>query len=530
MKPCAFLLSLVSIALVGCATSTTSILRHYLEATDTGDRAALGRELAAMPPDDLLDAIRAMEFDANLEAGILERTLKYSDGFTRPYWVRIPENYDSSCSYPLIVELHGGTVVPADWGRAEIEKGWPEALETANVHDVILVGPCSDVEHTTKDAWWWRLGGCRIVTETLRDVKSFLNVDDDCVFVAGMSGGGCGCYMLAYRAADDFAAFLPYSADMLVPNTYGLPVWFENLKGANIRHIHGADDTHYKKERVVAIVEAANRAGASIDLKVYEGAGHERKFMIEHEYPRFLKDTVGVVRRNLLPESIDYVTDTPSSGRRAWLSIDELDADAPDDAGLGVSAPMETLNVVPDKPKLGLVPVMAKKNEPPVSPAKVYVVSFGGVAYRHGMREGDVIVSFNDVPVASGEELWAALDKLEWGQTVKFVIARGEERFSFEQKLEQGKLFQRDDSHLQARVVGRWHPGLVDIRTRNVKVLSVWVAPQMLDERGMLEICANGVSRYRAAPEPDTEMILSEFASTGDRKRPFVSRIVINLD
>ncbi len=298
------------------------LLRQYLSEKDAAKKKELRAKLVALGAPALREAISQLGFEKPKELGSLEFATKCPDGFEHPYFMHVPPQYETGKRYPLVIWLHGGVNgAPAEAASSAIEM-WQQALGDKWANEVMVLAPACIAQDTTEDAFWWRDKGQRNVLHMLREVKQRFNVDDNKVFITGMSDGGSGAFGFAGRRPDSFAGYFPLVGHPLVPASDGTRMFWENFKGAKVYAVSGGKDRLYPAKMVAGLVKEANENGASIEHKIYEEAGHDLTFAPK-EMPIILEDKIAKWTRDIALKEIDWSTDSAAMGRRAWLAITE---------------------------------------------------------------------------------------------------------------------------------------------------------------------------------------------------------------
>ncbi len=248
------------------------------------------------------------------------------DGGVTTYSLRVPEEYDSSGQWPLIVHLHGrGKLQPFQGHRA------PDYGE-----DVIVIAP-----HGKGSVDYMGPAEADVLAG-IEEVKRLYRIDNDRVYLAGASMGGTGAWHLAVHYPDRFAAVVAASAnaDDRVWETLweGVPRaarqgsvgWaLERLErhdspvsyAANMLHvparvIHGDDDQVVPVEHARSMVAALKENGGGVEYHELVGAGHDVG------YGRSLKKQAAWLlkhRRARNPKRIHYATDGRWPGAY-WLT------------------------------------------------------------------------------------------------------------------------------------------------------------------------------------------------------------------
>lgn len=509
---------------------TSTFLKEYLSAKGK-EKHALREKLLALTPEELRKAIDGLTYDT-LESGNHEWTTQCPDGFERPYWVYVPADYDPAKRYPLLVCLHGGVSGQPlrgerfNPGEYSIEY-WLPNMTDAQKKEVVILGCSAGVPETGAEAAWWHLKGQNNVLHMIRETKRRVNIDDDRVIVNGHSDGGSGSFGFAFRQPDTFAGFFAMNGHPMVAQADGTPVWLENLKGQNIRAFNGGKDGLYPAKRTTPIYDQANELGANIDHVTYPDLDHQVTGVIGDEVPAFCEDELARWKRNLLPSEIDWATTSSARGKRAWLQIDAIS-----DLGDHNAAPKNAdINVPAGRPRLG-VTVERDKEQPTVE-----TVQKGSTAEDMGIKEGDVITKLDDHEIKTMQNLLDALDTKAPGDEVVILVERKGEAKTLKGKFAANPQQQREErGPLVARVIAKLNkPGQISLTVRNAKTVTIYAAPSMLDEEGVLRVRCNpddgeGLKiSHTKAVVADTMFILDEFERTHDRKSPWIMKFEVDV-
>lgn len=158
-----------------------------------------------------------------MDNGIFEKfskeTYTADDGYTMPYRLYIPDDYDCGEEYPLIFFLHGAGE-RGDDNEKQLAIGIRHIFwEGSPAYNAIIVAPQCPCDKRWVDIDW-QLGTFdrKQVQETkelktafaiLHDVMTLCNVDRDRVYVTGISMGGYGTFDALARHGSLFAAGVP---------------------------------------------------------------------------------------------------------------------------------------------------------------------------------------------------------------------------------------------------------------------------------------------------------------------------------
>lgn len=154
----------------------------------------------------------------------------YHDGGYRTFILHLPATYDSTSSYPLILNFHGYN---SNAPQQQAYTGFDAIADTAGF---IVVYP-----QAINNGWNISQGFPDDVgfTSVLIDsLKQEYSVDSSCVYSTGMSLGGFMTYVLGCELSDKLAAIAPVAANMLILQQLNcFPV-----KGMPLLEIHGDAD------------------------------------------------------------------------------------------------------------------------------------------------------------------------------------------------------------------------------------------------------------------------------------------------
>ena len=175
------------------------------------------------------------------------------------YLLALPEGYASGTDrLPLLVFLHGAGESGDDLGKVKAH-GPPKLIAAGD-----RAFPCIVVSPQSPGRGWNPDVLAALVDELCREYR----VDEDRIWLTGLSMGGFGTWALAAANPDRFAAIVPIcgganpnQADKLV----GIPTWV----------FHGANDVVVPLSASQSIVDAIKAKGGEPKLTVYPEAGHD---------------------------------------------------------------------------------------------------------------------------------------------------------------------------------------------------------------------------------------------------------------
>lgn len=179
---------------------------------------------------------------------------------TLDYLLYLPEDYDKQASWPLLIFLHGAGERGDNLDLVKVH-GPPKLIEQGKSLPFIVVSP-----QCPKDAWWTNMP--RELTALVDTIVAKYKVDQDRVYLTGLSMGGFGTWMLAAYTPERFAAILPICGGGEALSTRRLtklPVWA----------FHGAKDPVVPLKRSEDMVEALKKLKGNVKFTVYPDALHD---------------------------------------------------------------------------------------------------------------------------------------------------------------------------------------------------------------------------------------------------------------
>lgn len=248
------------------------------------------------------------------------------DDSDQPYGLYVPANFDSSRKYPLVISLHGAYSnhrlnLRRVFGRgnmpgesdAEASRRFPP-LKNA---DFVVATPYA------RGTMGYRGIAEKDVYDVLADVKARLPIDEDRVYLTGLSMGGGGALWLGLTRPDVWAAIAavcpaaPAGTEDFAPNAVNLPVHL----------FHGALDplvpVAVSREWQKRLIEQA----ASVEYKEFPAAKHNSWDAAYKDGAIF--DWFAKHRRNRFPERVRFHTSRYRYSSAYWVELTGLDPGEP---------------------------------------------------------------------------------------------------------------------------------------------------------------------------------------------------------
>jgi len=277
--------------------------------------------------------LKGTDWFADARGTILLAYRAPEDDMPQPYRVQVPDDYDASTPYPLVVNIHGygGTGLTYDlWCGITMRSADGERKPRPGYLVAVPYGRGNTGWHG-----WGRGDVFHVIDAMKRDYK----IDPDRVYITGFSMGGYGSWYLATRYPHLWAACGPYAGGLgrydalkaeeaddwtkqLSAAGSGMLV-LKNLKGLPTGIYHGIADATvsvrhseeaFKRLREMeynAVLTAPVRAGHNMSRALRNGL---TDWMLEHT-------------RDAAPREVVYATWDLRHNKAYWVEIDELAKD-----------------------------------------------------------------------------------------------------------------------------------------------------------------------------------------------------------
>jgi len=177
------------------------------------------------------------------------------------YLLYLPKGYgEKEQQWPMILFLHGAGERGSD---LEIVKkhGPPKIVKNKKDFPFIVVSP-----QCPQDKWW--PDKVEVLIKLLDDIVSRYRVDEQRVYLTGLSMGGYGTWTLAAACPERFAAIAPICGG-------GKRFMANRIKDVPVWAFHGAKDKVVSAKESEEMVDAIKARGGDAKLTVYPDAGHD---------------------------------------------------------------------------------------------------------------------------------------------------------------------------------------------------------------------------------------------------------------
>jgi len=243
------------------------------------------------------------------------------DDSEQPYGLYLPANFSPKKKYPLVISLHGAGSnhrlnLRRVFGKSNLEgendveatryfPAWPGV-------NVIVASPLA------RGTMSYQGIAEKDVYDVLADVKKRFPIDEDRVYLTGLSMGGGGTLWLGLTRPDVWAAIAPVcpagppeTLDF-APNALNLPV-----------HIfQGGADPVVEPAGVRDWATRLQNFGTKVEYTEYPGVGH-------NSWENAYKDGSIFVwltqfKKNRFPDRVRFLTSRYKYGNAYWIRIDQL--------------------------------------------------------------------------------------------------------------------------------------------------------------------------------------------------------------
>ena len=238
------------------------------------------------------------------------------EGYDDPwrYVVDVPESYDPAEKIDLHVYLHGGV----QYSTTRLSSVKKRRLKKLRVEGAISVYPTA-----RNSAKWWYESQSKNIPEIIKIIKKSYNVDDNRVFLHGLSDGGGGVYYSASHAPTPFAGFIALIGSPHVlrekHNVFG-KTFPGNFVNKPIFAVNAVDDEFFPASTVEGMFEAINEGGGDVTFHEVTGNHFGMPWLVDKkkEYESFTHRYT----RNPYPDSLYWqVEEGGQFNRIHWLIV-----------------------------------------------------------------------------------------------------------------------------------------------------------------------------------------------------------------
>lgn len=243
------------------------------------------------------------------------------DDTEQPYALYLPKDFDASKRYPLVISLHGAGSnhrlnLKRVFGKSnlpgetdvEASRYFPEWEDV----DYIVASPLA------RGTMGYQGVAEKDVLDVLADVKRRFPIDENRIYLTGLSMGGGGTLWIGLTRPDIWAAIAPVcpappgGTDAFAPNALNIPVHF----------FQGGADPVVRPEGVREWAKRLEELGTEVEYTEYPGVAHD-SWVQAYEGGRIF-ELFSRYQRNPFPVRVRFTTDRYKYNRAYWIRLDAL--------------------------------------------------------------------------------------------------------------------------------------------------------------------------------------------------------------
>jgi predicted esterase len=243
------------------------------------------------------------------------------DDTEQPYGLYLPKNFNPAKKYPLVIMLHGaGSNHRLSLRRVFGKSNLPGETD---VEATRYFPEWRDVNYIVASPYARGTMGYQGIAEhdvydVLADVKKRFPIDEDRVYLTGLSMGGGGTLWIGLSRPDIWAAIAPV-CPAPPPDTLEFAA---NALNYPVHFFQGGADPVVKPEGTREWVKRLQELGTTVEYTEYPGVQHnswENAYKDEAIFDWFKQ-----FRRNRYPDRVRFSTSRYKYTNAYWIQIDEL--------------------------------------------------------------------------------------------------------------------------------------------------------------------------------------------------------------
>lgn len=182
----------------------------------------------------------------------------YKESVSVNYLLYLPKNYEQKDKFPLLLFLHGASERGNDLNLVK-KHGPTKLIEQGKEFPFIVVSP----QCPANKRW-----NTKVLISLIDEIIEKYKIDENKIYVTGLSMGGNGTWRLAVEITDRLAAIIPicgWEDPFEICSIDKLPVWT----------FHGAKDLVVPLNSTQILVNRLKFCIGNAELKIYPDAGHD---------------------------------------------------------------------------------------------------------------------------------------------------------------------------------------------------------------------------------------------------------------
>jgi predicted esterase len=210
----------------------------------------------------------------------LRAYLSELDESIQPYAVSVPEAYDDSRPFPLVIALHGAG--GDHWDGMKMVTGCSDLLigaEESNSHFFPCALPPDFIVACPSGHGYvgpgYRGPGEYDVLRVHKEMRSHYNIDTNRVYLTGASKGGRGVWEIGLKYSELFAAIAPVCGGTDLARTLA-----RRAGGLGVFVFHGSNDAIISVHESRTMVDLLRQLDIPVEYTEYEEMGHDASWLI----------------------------------------------------------------------------------------------------------------------------------------------------------------------------------------------------------------------------------------------------------
>jgi len=230
------------------------------------------------------------------------------DDSFQPYSLYVPQNYDASKAYGLIVALHWYT-------GDDLSSMSTLAMAKLQPDDMIVVTPFGrgDMGYLSTSE--------QDVLDVMAMTQERFHIDQDRVYLVGWSMGGFGTWRVGQHWAEKFAAIAPFDG-------WSGTEFLDNLRNVATLVVHGNADATVPVQHDREAVKYLQELGYTVRYDELPGVNHTgwNNWVLQapDELEARLLNYFRQYKRDPFPEEVVLKTNYPRYGKQYWVRLIEV--------------------------------------------------------------------------------------------------------------------------------------------------------------------------------------------------------------
>lgn len=255
-------------------------------------------------------------YSKDVSKGFFEHNFTNDRDIEHPNLIFIPFKYNPEKKYQVRVFLHGAV---SSFNMRQLINSVNRTDTSWNSVNTINLYPASWILSK-----WWNYSQYENISNLLRFIKENYNVDENDIYITGVSDGATGLFYLSNFYQTPFSCYLPFIGSMEILNSLtDKQFYIKNYQGLSFLIINGKKDEIFDINYVTHSVDELRNTAKEVKFFVVDSSKHNTRW-----YP-VLRDTVknfiNTHKRNPYPNKIFFATEKPDTFcRKFWVKIDRI--------------------------------------------------------------------------------------------------------------------------------------------------------------------------------------------------------------